>query len=233
MVGDFPRGIEYNHWRSLCALVMNVARYLATHYSIFHRTSVTKGKLSTLFIFLVIIQIIVTAISTNELIISYQVGLLIFGIVFIPPMLFINYKLFKIARKSRRNNEISPEMKKSFSFKNISSCLLIVACLMAVYIPTFMYIGRRLNSNETEYTLHNTEITELWSTTTSSMNSIFKCLIFYLKDKTLRAEGMKVMKSMKICRRGQSCAVDTEQADNNGKWRRRKIFNFHGWAETN
>ena len=102
-----------------------------------------------------------TAISTNELIISYQVRLLIFGIVFIPPMLFINYKLFKIARKSRRNNGISPEMKKSFSFKNVSSCLLIVACLMAVYIPTFIYIGRRLNSNETEYTLHNTEITEL------------------------------------------------------------------------
>ena len=141
MVGDFPRGIEYNHWRSLRALlVMNVDRYLATYYCIFHRTSVTKGKLSTLVIFLVIIQIIVTATSTNELIISYQVRLLIFGIVFISPMLFINYKLFKIARKSRRNNGISPEMKKSFSFKNVSSFLLIVACLMAVYIPTFIYI---------------------------------------------------------------------------------------------
>ena len=30
-------------------LVMNVDRYLATHYPIFHRTSVTKGKLLTLF----------------------------------------------------------------------------------------------------------------------------------------------------------------------------------------
>ena len=36
---------------SLFALfVMNVDQYLATHYPIFHRTSVTKGKLFTLFI---------------------------------------------------------------------------------------------------------------------------------------------------------------------------------------
>ena len=76
-------------------------------------------------------------------------------------MLFINYKLFKIASKSRRNNEISREMKKSFSFKNVSSFLLIVACLMAVYILTFIYIGLRLTSNETKYILDNAEITEL------------------------------------------------------------------------
>ena len=111
---------------SLLALfVMNIDRYLATHYPIFHRTSVTKGKLLARFTFAVIIEITLIAISINDLVISYQVGLLICCVIFIPSMLFINYKLFTVARKSRRNNEISPKMKKSFSLKNISSCLLV------------------------------------------------------------------------------------------------------------
>ena len=127
-------------------LVMNVDRYLATHYPIFHRTTVTKAKLLILFTFSVIFDTTVAAMSINDLVVSLQVGLLVFCITVISPMLFINYKLFTVARKSRRNNEISPEMKKSFSLKNISSCLLVVACLSVLSIPTFVYIGLRLTS---------------------------------------------------------------------------------------
>ena len=185
----------------LALLVMNVDRYLATHYPIFHRTSVTKGKLLALFAVLVIIELTSAAMSINGLVISFQVHLLIFLAIFIPPMLFINYKLFTVARKSRRNNEISPEMKKSFSLKKISNCLLVVACLSVISIPTFVYIGLILTSIDTEYILNNAEFVGLWAKTIASMNSTFNCLIFYWKDKTLRAEGMKVIKSMKICRR--------------------------------
>ena len=103
---------------SLLALfVMNFDRYLATHYPIFHRTSVTKKKLLTLFAFLIIIGTTVRVISINDLLIPYQVGNLIFCIVFIPPMFFIDYKLFTIARKSRRNGEVAAEMKKNFFFE--------------------------------------------------------------------------------------------------------------------
>ena len=190
---------------SLLALfVMNIDRYLATHYPIFHQTSVTNGKLLTIFTFAVIIEITLAVVSVNDLVISYQIGLLIFCVIFIPPMLFINYKLFNVARKNRRNNEISPEMKIFFPLKNISSCLLVVACLIVLSIPTFIYIGLRLTSKETEFTLDNAQIAALWTNTIISMNSTFNCLIFYWKNKTLRAEGMKVIKSMKICRRGQS-----------------------------
>ena len=185
-------------------LVMNVDRYLATHYPIFHRTSVTKRKLLTLFAFLVIIQITVTAISINDLVIRNEVALLTTGITLVPLILFINYKLFTVARKSRRNNEILPEMKKSFSFKKISNCFMVVACVIMLSIPSFVYIGLRLTSKQTEFPLNNTRIAGLWITTIASMNSTCNCLIFYWKDKTLRAEGMKVIKSMKIFRRGQS-----------------------------
>ena len=187
---------------------MNVDRYLATHYPIFHRTSVTKGKLLALFTVLVLIELTSAAMSINDLVISFQVHLLIFFhhliflflyYIFISPMLFINYKLFTVARKSRRNNEISPEMKKSFSLKKISNCLLVVACLSVLSIPTFVYTGLTLTSIDTEYILNNVEFVGLWAKTIASMNSTFNCLIFYWKNKTLRAEGMEVIKSIKIC----------------------------------
>ena len=188
----------------LALLVMSVDRYLATHYPIFHRTSVTKGKLLTFFAFLLFIQITVATISVNDLVISYQVGLLIFGILYIPPMLLINYKLFTVARKNRRNKGISPEMKKSFSLKNISGCLLVIASLLVLYIPNVVHIVLRLTSKERENTLDNAALARFWSATTASMNSTFNCLIFYWKNKTLRTEGMKVIKSIKICRSSQS-----------------------------
>ena len=84
MVVDFPRDINYIHLVFSCRfLVMNVDRYLATHSTIFHRTSVTKGKLLTLFTFSAIAAITVMAISINDLVTTigalvttYQVALL-------------------------------------------------------------------------------------------------------------------------------------------------------------
>ena len=130
--------------------------------------------------------------------------------------MFINYKLFTVTRKSRRNNGISPEMKKFFSLKSISSCLLVVACLLVLFIPLSVYIVLRLISKENENTLDNAEIAGLWVATIISMNSTFNCLIFYWKNKMLRDEGMKVIKSMKICRRSQSCPVQPEHSNYNG-----------------
>ena len=136
--------------------------------------------------------------SLNDLVLSYQIGLLIFWMIFITPMLFINCKLFTVARRSRKNNRILPGEKKSISLKNISSCLLIVASLIVLSIPTLVYIGLRLTSKKKENTLDNAQLTAVWAKTTASMNSTFNCLIVYWKNKILRAEGMKIIKGMKI-----------------------------------
>ncbi len=112
-------------------------------------------------------------------------------------MLFINYKLLTIAGKSRRNNGVSPETKKTFSLKNISSCLLAVACFVVLSVPVFAYIGLSTDLKDSS-TLDNAEIAALWAKTIASMNTTFNCLIFYWKNKTLRTEGIKVMKSIKI-----------------------------------
>ena len=185
-------------------LVMNFDRYLATSYPIFHRTSVTKGRFLTLLSILIIVDLTLAVMTINNFVISGQVYILIIYILFIPVMLFINYKLFLVIRKSRRNKRISPDMKKPFSPKNISSCLLAVACVAVVTIPTFVYIGLRINSPETTNTLDNANLAVSWATTIALMNCTFNCLIFYWKNKVLRTEGLKVLKSLKICRRVES-----------------------------
>ena len=184
-------------------LVMNFDRYLAISYPIFHQTSVTKGRLLTLLATLIIVDVILKVMSVNDFI-SDQVHAIILCILLIPAMLFINYKLFLVVRKSRQNKRISPEMKKTFSLKNISSCLLVVACVMMLSIPACVYIGLRINSPDTEYTLDNANVAGIWAKTMALVNCTFNCLIFYWKNKVLRTEGWKVLKSMKICRRVES-----------------------------
>jgi uncharacterized membrane protein len=187
---------------SLFALsVMNFERYLAASYPIFHRTSVTKGRLLTLLAILLVVQVILKMMSANDFVISDQVYGIIFVILVIPPILFINYKLFLVVRKSRKNKRISPEMKKTFSLKNMSSCLLAVACLVVLSIPAGVYIGLTINSRKTSNTLDNANLARMWSVTIASMNCTFNCLIFYWKNKVLRTEGLKVLKSLQICRR--------------------------------
>ena len=125
----------------LALLVMSIDQYLGTYYPIFHRTSVTKGKLLTLLAILSILQLLLELLSVNNFVISSQTDALILFVMFFPTMIFINYKLFIIAMKSRRNNEISPEMKKTLSLKNVSSCLLAATCLLVLSIPWSVYIG--------------------------------------------------------------------------------------------
>ena len=182
-------------------LVMNFDRYLATYYLIFHRTSVTKRRLLILLAILIIVEITLTVMSVNDFVISYQGHILIISIIFFPAMLFFNYKLFLVVRKSRKKKRISPEMKKTFSLKNISSCLLAVACGVVASTPGCVYIGLRINSPETKDTLDNADLAGSWAITISLMNCTFNCLIFHWKNKVLRTEGLKVLKSMKICRR--------------------------------
>ena len=160
-------------------LVMNFDRYLAISYPIFHRTSVTKGRPLTLLATLIIVDVIMKVMTVNDFVISYQEHILILCILLIPPMLFINYKLFLVVRKSRKNKRISPDTKKTFSLKNISSCLLAVACGVVVSIPWCVYIRLRTNSPETAYTLDNATLAGMWAKTVALMNSTFNCLIFY------------------------------------------------------
>ena len=163
---------------SLNALVvMSFERYLATSYPVFYRTSVTKRKLLTLFAVQNIVTVTLVLLCVNEFAISYEVCIFIGFNIYFPPMLAFNCKLFMVAGKSRRNNKIAPETKKSFSFKNISSCVLAVACFLVLFTPALAYAGFKRFSKENEHVLNNSNLAGLWAITVSSMNSTFNCLI--------------------------------------------------------
>ena len=102
----------------LALLVMNFERYLATYYPIFHHAPVTKRQLLSLLGILSSVHVALTSMSVTNFI-SLNLHSLIFLVIVGPPMVFINYKLFKIARKNGRNNGISSEIKRSFSFKKL------------------------------------------------------------------------------------------------------------------
>ena len=178
----------------LALLVMNFDRYLATYYPIFHRKFVGKRRLLGVFATLDVIFVLFSFV----IVIPLETAILIFLFICGPPLLFINYKLFTISR-TRRYNSISPDVRKTLSLKSISSCLLAVACFVALSIPLFVYIALRMNSKRKGYSLDDALLAGMWAKTIGSMNGTFNCLIFYWKNKILRTEGMKVIKSTKIC----------------------------------
>ena len=184
----------------IALLVMNFDRYLATYYPLFHRTSVTRRKLSIPLAVLSLCYAIVSVTSEYNIVISFQVFMAICCGIFLLPMTFFNYKLYMIARKSRRNKTKSPEMRRKFSLKKISNCLLSTACFTVLSIPIFVLIGLNMTSNLFEERL----ILHYWVRTIPSINGTCNCLIFYWKNNVLRTEGMKVIKGIKVCRRDHS-----------------------------
>ena len=183
----------------LALLVMNINRYLAISYPLYHRRSITKRKLLTVLGILIIVDGTLTLMNVNDLVLSNEEHALILFAILSPPMLFTNYKLFKVVWRNRRNINV----RKSFSLKAISSCLLAVACFYVVSIPVFVYIGLKMTSKVKKFTLDQSHLLRLWVRTITAMNATFNCLIFYWKNKTLRTEGVKVIRSIKVYRRDQ------------------------------
>ena len=182
----------------LALLVLNFERYLATYYPIFHRTSVTRGRLLTLLATLIFL-LLTFWLSVNENVISYKIYLLTGLFTIVPMMLFTNFKLFIIARKNSSGRRLSPQTQRysSFSSKHISSCLLALLCVIILSIPFVVYIVLKLYSEETKK-FNNVKLAGYWARTILLLSNTFNSLIFYWKNK--RAEGLKVIKGIKLYR---------------------------------
>ena len=196
MINSFDFTDIFISFSLLALLVMNFDRYLATYHPLFHRTSITKRRLLTLFGILIFVQLTLKLMSVNDFVYSYTVYHILFQIIFFPPIIFINYKLFSIARKSRKDHGISSEMKKRF--KNITSCLLAFACFVVVSIPAAVYNGVDMASKTTPTLSDNAMLARFWAKSFFAMNATWNCLIFYWKNKILRIEGVKLIKTLKM-----------------------------------
>ena len=83
----------------LALLVMNVDQYLAKSYPVFHQKSVSKGRLSILLSILIVGKVALAVMFVNDSILSQQEYIVIIFVMFIPPILFVNYKLYIAIRK--------------------------------------------------------------------------------------------------------------------------------------
>ena len=177
----------------LVLLLMSIERYLGAYYPIFHRRSVTRHRLFTLLAILFFFHTVLLVISINDFIITETVHMMIFMIATFPPFVFINLKLFKISRELRQKNAIS-RGKRTINLKSISTCLLaVVACFALWSIPLIVFIIFTTTENESTSAM----LSYIWATTTMSTNSTFNTLIFFWKNKVLRNEGIKILKTLK------------------------------------
>ena len=175
-------------------LVMSFERYLGAYYPIFHRTSVTRRRLLTLLAIILIFFTSLYVISTNDMIISRNVVKIIFIFASSPPLLYMNFKLFKISR-DLRGTKTSSGRRTTVNLKSISACLLVVACLVMMSISVMAFIVLDIIS---ENKLASSVMFSLaWAKTTWNMNCTFNSLIFFWKNKVLRTEGMKILKALK------------------------------------
>jgi hypothetical protein len=86
-----------------------------------------SGRILTLLAILIIIEITLRVMSVNEFVISFQVhGLIILCILFFPAMLFINYKLFLVVRKSRSCTNNHSSTKKINVGRKLTNNILLI-----------------------------------------------------------------------------------------------------------
>ena len=174
----------------LALLVMSIERYLGAYYPIFHRTSVTRRRLLTLFAIFLIVFAVMYIISSYDLVISTEVFVIIFMVLFFTPFMFVNFKLLTIARKMHR--AVSPGKKTTINLKNISTGLWAVACTLVLTILNSVFVAFNLAEKST----NTKQLSYIWMLTCNTMNCTFNSLIFFWKNKVLRTEGMKIVKTV-------------------------------------
>ena len=150
-------------------------------------------RLLTLLAVLVATTAVMDKITKNGLLISFEVFLTIFMTLFLPPFIFVNFKLFIIVRKVHNERAVSPEKRTKTNLKNISTGLWVVAGLMLLSIPDSVYIAFSLAEKST----NTVRLSYIWMLTCVIINCTLNSLIFFWKNKVLRTEGIKILKTLK------------------------------------
>ena len=191
-------------------LVLTIERFLALTYPYFHQTAVTKRRLIFLLVLLMVLAA-VTVLSSSHLNMRISANLLstISISVFLLLFIYLNYKMFIIARSKRDNETVaksSNQERKRFNlqFKLLSTCSLAVICYFLCSGPYLVYSVLRLTINKST-PFQELAFYHFWTSTFVCTNSTFNCLIFLWKNSILRREGMNIMKRfltvMKCCQR--------------------------------
>ena len=183
-------------------IIMNIERYLAIVHPIFHRTTVTKGKIIFNLIIIVSIFFICAAIHLTWRSIGrfiYSVG----AFIICSTTLFQYVSIFCIARKAlfRRVTKVSDVKATSnyrLSLRELKMAKIyfftVFFCFLC-YLPIAIINGvwQHLFANiETRNTLFHCI---LWLTPLISMNASLNCLIFFWGNRELRKQGWKLVRN--------------------------------------
>ena len=128
----------------------------------------------------------------------------VFLVFFCFVFVYLNYKMFIIAKSKRNVVDIVPststmahsyqERKRwKLNFNNISTCSFAVGCFVVCSFPEIIYCVLCLTS-ETLPKDRQIRLFNIWSSTLVFMNSTFNCLIFFWRNSILRREGIKILK---------------------------------------
>ena len=192
----------------LVLLTLTVERFTALKYPFFHQTAVTKRRLVSFHLFFVALLVAVAPLlyfKKQAFYLARYVLLSIFILLLSFVIVYMNYKMFLIAKSINENQTTSTTStmkstnkaktkKRKKHVKNISTCCLAVVCFGICFFPKFVYCAWRLTSekpsDEKEVLLFR-----LWASTIMAMNSTFNSLIFFWKNSILCREGVKLIKS--------------------------------------
>ena len=181
-------------------LTMTLERYLAVVYPFFHEKSVTKSRLTVVFVSM---QLPFGIMLIPHFAFKKLPQLSLIGAVFVA-IFFFNYKIFSMVKILRQreivtlgnlNDSVTAniQVKKSkVSLVNVSTCLLAVVCLSVCYFPSVVLMIFEV----TEVADQDDQIVfmiRLWLDTLVTINSTLNCLIFFYKNGTLRRHGIKIM----------------------------------------
>ena len=146
-------------------LVMSFERYLGAYYPIFHRTSVTRRRLLTLLAMFLIFNTTLHVISTSDIIISRTPVVVIFAVVVFLPLVYLNFKPFKIFREVRRRKAALPKRRTTINLKSVVSS----SSASAYFVFTFISENKQTS---------NVRLSLIWSTTIWNTDCTFNSLIF-------------------------------------------------------
>ncbi|CAB4005302.1 Hypothetical predicted protein, partial [Paramuricea clavata] len=99
----------------------------------------------------------------------------------------------KLHQESNKSHEESNNKKP----KNISTCILAVACFILCALPGMIFNGIIFSQGKNTFDKDHYKVFLLWIRTLITMNSSFNTLVFFWKNSTLRKEGKQVLKKIR------------------------------------
>ncbi len=181
--------------------VLNMERFLAITYPFFYKRVVTKERLLSCLAAILFVMIVQTTLSYYE-IKAAKIMITVFLPVFVSILVYLNYKMFVIAKSKQANDiivlgsqapSVTEKEKRFVIFKRISTCSLAVVCTFICFCPSIVILALCW-MRETSLCQKQFTPLELWASTSFSMSSTFNCLIFFWRITLLRREGMKIIK---------------------------------------